>query len=199
MSLRVLIIPEDFVLDQYILKPLIEAMFKEMNRPRAQVHVCQNPRLEGIDQARNPEVLQEIIDVYRYKYDVFLLLVDQDGKPGRKKMLDKLRASFNGILHPGKTFDGILAEQEVEIWALAGLKDLPKDWKWDDLRNEVDFKERFFLPYVEARGIAQELGKGRSILGLDVAANYQRIRDRCPEVQELEVRLRAWLDQRGFE
>lgn len=51
MSVNVLIIPEDFVNDQYILKPIVEALFDYIGKPRARVNVCQKPRLGGIDQA----------------------------------------------------------------------------------------------------------------------------------------------------
>jgi len=50
--MNVLVIPEDFVKDQCILKPIIVAMLKARGKI-AKVIVCQNPRLRGIDQALN--------------------------------------------------------------------------------------------------------------------------------------------------
>lgn len=48
--MNVLVIPEDFRKDQYMLKPIVEAMMKEVGQ-KAKVAVCQNPLLGGIDQA----------------------------------------------------------------------------------------------------------------------------------------------------
>jgi len=45
---KVLVIPEDVRKDQYMLKPIIEAMMKAKDKKRAKVIVCQNPRLRGI-------------------------------------------------------------------------------------------------------------------------------------------------------
>jgi len=49
--MRVLIISEDFRKDQYMLKPIIEAMFKALGRPRAKILVCKEPLLRGVSQA----------------------------------------------------------------------------------------------------------------------------------------------------
>ena len=49
--MNVLIIPEDFRKDQYILKPIIVRMLAEVGKPRANVKMCLEPLLGGIDQA----------------------------------------------------------------------------------------------------------------------------------------------------
>ena len=49
--MRVLVIPEDFRNDQYLLKPLFERLFRSIGKPRTRVQVCQNPLLGGVDEA----------------------------------------------------------------------------------------------------------------------------------------------------
>jgi len=38
-----LVIPEDFRNDQYILKPVVTAIMKKVGKPNAKVQVCNNP------------------------------------------------------------------------------------------------------------------------------------------------------------
>jgi hypothetical protein len=48
--MNVLLIPEDFRKDQFILQPIIEAMFTKLGKP-AIVEVLKDPLIRGIDQA----------------------------------------------------------------------------------------------------------------------------------------------------
>jgi hypothetical protein len=48
---NVLVIPEDFRHDQYILKPIIKAMMTAVGRPRAIVKVCNDPLLGSVNEA----------------------------------------------------------------------------------------------------------------------------------------------------
>lgn len=50
MSYRVLVIPEDFRKDQFVLEPIVSKMFEAVGR-KAKVIVCRDPLLGGIDQA----------------------------------------------------------------------------------------------------------------------------------------------------
>jgi hypothetical protein len=85
------------------------------------------------------------------------------------------------------------AWQEVEVWALAG-QDLPKDWKWQEIRAEEHPKERYFEPLAAQRNLLDEPGAGRTTMGQEAAAEYSKVRSRCPEdIQQLESRLKAWL------
>lgn len=45
-----MVVPEDPVLDQYVLKPIVEKLFVDLGR-RARVQVLANPRLRGVSQA----------------------------------------------------------------------------------------------------------------------------------------------------
>ena len=91
--MKVLIIPEDFRKDQYILKPLFQRLFKELGRGSARVTVCQNPLLGGIDAALNSERLADILNLYKM-VDIFVLCVDRDGVEGRRQRLDAIEEEF---------------------------------------------------------------------------------------------------------
>jgi hypothetical protein len=58
--MNVLIIPEDFRKDQFILRPIISAMFAKLGR-QANVEVLTDPLLGGIDKAVNRQELGQII------------------------------------------------------------------------------------------------------------------------------------------
>ncbi len=62
--MRVLIIPEDFRKDQYILKPIFERLFRAIGRPRAHIEVCQEPLLGGVDEALKSDRISEIVSFY---------------------------------------------------------------------------------------------------------------------------------------
>ena len=191
--MNVLIIPEDFRKDQYVLKPIIERMFAEIGKPRANVQMCFDPLLGGIDQAMRWERIAEVLDMYRGMVQIFLLLVDRDGISTRRQALDVLETKAREMLGEGRVLLGENAWQEIEVWALAG-PDLPKGWSWQAIRAEAHPKERYFAPLAEQRGLTDEPGEGRSTMGREAAANYKRVRSRCQEdAVNLETRLSEWV------
>lgn len=78
------------------------------------------------------------------------------------------------------TFLAENAWEEIETWALAGL-DLPKGWRWPDVRGEVHVKERYFDVLAHERSVADGPGGGRKALGEEAARNILAIRGKCPE------------------
>ena len=185
--MNVLIIPEDFRKDQYIVSPLIKRMFQEIGKPNAKVRVCFDPLLGGIGEALKWERIQEILKRYPM-VQIFLLLVDRDGNEHRRQSLDNLEQKARAL--PGTPV--LLAEnswQELEVWALAG-QDLPAEWNWQEIRAEVHSKEVYFEPLAKERNLLDEPGAGRTTMGREAATNYKRVRSRCPEdLGRLEERL----------
>jgi hypothetical protein len=184
---NVLVIPEDFRKDQYILKPIVSAMLGNVPRgSSARVVVCQDPLLGGIAQAMSWDRLVEVFEMYPM-VDLFLLLVDRDGELHRRRSLDHLEARAAVYLGDDRRFLAEHAWQELEVWALAG-HDLP--WPWQEVRAERNPKEVYFLPYAQQRGLLDEPGQGRKTLAVEAAAKYRRVRSRCKEdLEALEVRL----------
>ena len=187
--MRILVIPEDFRYDQYLLKPLFKRFFRSIGKARARVRVCQDPLLRGIDQALNLERIREVIEQHRGMTDIFILCVDRDGKTGRRTRLDQMETEFGNH----RTFLAENAWEEVETWALAGLE-LPGDWRWADIRGEIHVKERYFDVLAEERGLADDPDGGRKTLGEEAARNLPVIRRKCPEdFDALARRLEATL------
>jgi hypothetical protein len=194
--MNVLIIPEDFRKDQYIVAPIIRKMLTEIGKPNANVRVCLDPLMGGISEATKWERIQEVIDMYPM-VQLFLLIVDRDGIETRRLTLDRLEQK--AAEHLGTTGRTLLAEnawQEIEVWAIAG-QPLPKDWKWAEIRQHRDPKEAYFEPLARSRKLTDEPGEGRTTLGKEAALNYSRVRSLCLEdIQQLEERLKTALASR---
>jgi hypothetical protein len=186
---NVLVIPEDFRKDEFILQPILEAMFAAIGRPRAQLRVCRDPLLGGVDQAMRFERIAEIVGRYQGMVDCFILIVDRDGDVHRKAALDHLEARIVQQFPGGAPFIAENAWQEIEAWILAG-HDLLPGARWQEVRAERQVKERYFEPFAAAQGVVDGPGGGRKSLARDAAARYGRIRQLCPEdVGAMEQRL----------
>src|SRR5262245_59330911 len=156
--MRILVIPEDYVKDQYILEPIISAMLHELGRPHAKVRVCRDPRLHGISEALNWEYIAPIISRYQGMTDLFLLCVDRDGNEDRHASLTSIEQRAEELIGSRK-FLAEHAWQEIEVWALAG-HNLPRGWFWDAIRSETHPKEQYFAPFARQRGLLEEPGGG---------------------------------------
>lgn len=172
--MTVLIVPEDFRKDQFILKPLLKRLLASVGKPRATVRVCQDPLLGGVGEALKSERVAEIVDRYGGRVQVILLCIDRDGDTGRRQRLDQLEEEF------GERFLGAEAWEEIETWALAGLR-LPPDWNWTDVRAEVQVKEGYFNVLARQRGVDGGPDGGRSELGEEASRRIDAIRLKCPE------------------
>ena len=174
--MKVLVIPEDFRNDQFILHPLFSRLVKDIAGQTSKVQVCQDPLLGGVNEALKSVRLREVVERYRSMVDIFVLCVDRDGVMGRRQRLDQLEAEFgNGLVFLAEN-----AWEELETWLLAGL-DLPSNWRWIDIRSEVQVKETYFEPLADERGVSESPGGGRKILGEKASRRIDAIRQKCPE------------------
>lgn len=189
--MKVLILAENFRYDQRILKPLIEAMFRRMGKPSAKVQVCTDPLLGSYEQATNWQRLAEIFPMYR-KIDLFLLIVDRDGKVGRQQTLIWLEEQARAVLMGHRCFFAVSAVEEIEVWALAGLPLRPQ-WQWSSIRTDLHPKDNYFVPLAESRRLP-DLARCYKEMGDEAAASYPRIRQLCPEIADLEQRIVAWMN-----
>lgn len=178
--MTVLVIPEDFRKDQYILKPVFSRLFRQVGKPRARIRICQDPLLGGVGEATKSERIAEIVQRYRAMVRVFVLCVDRDGDTGRRQRLDQLEQEFGDDLGEDRVFLAEHAWEELETWVLAGL-DLPHGWRWTDVRAEVQVKERYFEPLAAERGVADRPGGGRKPLAEEAAGRFEAIRRKCGE------------------
>lgn len=172
--MTVLVVPEDFRRDQFILKPLLSKLLASLGKRRATVRVCQDPLLGGVGEALKTERVAEIVARYGGRVQVILLCVDRDGDTGRRQRLAQLEERF------GERLLGAEAWEEVETWALAGLQ-LPSDWSWEKVRAEVHVKQRYFDVLAKQRGVDGGPDGGRSALGEEAARRIDAIRQKCPD------------------
>ena len=185
--MNVLVIPEDFRNDQYLLKPLFKRLFATLGRRHARIRVCQDPLLGGVGEALKAERIREVVDQHRGMTDIFVLCVDRDGEAERRTRLTEIEGMFASHCK----FLAENAWEEIETWALAGLA-LPGEWSWQQVRAEVRVKERYFEPLAKQRGVDNGPGGGRKALGEEAARNIDTIRRKCPEdFGALAGRLRA--------
>jgi hypothetical protein len=192
--MNVIVIAEDEINDRFILKPLFEAMFRKLGKPNARVGISQ-PDPTGWEGIKQWKQIRGILDDFP-QADLFVLCVDRDGHEERRQILDSLqsRANEKGRF-PRRFFAAEHAWQEIEVWALAGVRwKLKRRWTWEAIRSERDSKEHYFEPVAKNRGLLGELGGGRKTLGAEAARNYAKIRQNCPEVRDLEDGIRVWLE-----
>ncbi len=174
--MNVLIIPEDFRNDQYILKPLFLRLFQSVVKRRVHVEVCRDPLLGGVGEALKSERITEVVRKHGGMTDIFILCVDRDGVEGRRQRLDQIEAEFGEV----RVFLAENAWEEIETWLLAGL-DLPAGWNWKSVRAEVQVKEIYFEPLVAERNLSDALGGGREPLAEEASRRIDAIRQKCPE------------------
>ncbi len=175
--MRVLVIPEDFRKDQYLLRPLFSRLFQSIGRPRVQVTICRAPLLGGVDEALKSSRMAEVMRRHGGMAHIVVLCVDRDGNLGRHLRLRQMEGQFGTS---GRAFLAENAWEELETWVLAGL-DLPRGWRWADVRAEVHVKEQYFDPLVRQRGLSNAPGEGRRPLGIEAARRIDAIRQKCPE------------------
>lgn len=192
MSYRVMVIPEDFTKDEHILKPVVEKILADVGKPNATVLVCRNPNFRGIGEAMKADRLKnEVFQRYR-DFDLFILLVDRDGEPGRDDAARHVETMLKGkTVKTGGKFVAQLAWQEVEVFVLAG-HDLQSEWNWQEIRSDANVKDTFFKRLVELKGTGHLPHDGRKKLMSEAIKNWKRIKSRCPEdVGNLIQRLSA--------
>lgn len=174
--MNVLVIPEDFRKDQYVLQPLFRRLFRTLGKPNARVGICRDPLLGGIGEALKSERLAEVIEQHGGMTDILILCVDRDGQQGRRQRLDEIEEEFSGVA----TFLAENAWEELETWVLAGLT-IPNAWSWQEVRAEVHVKEFYFDELARMRGVTDAPGGGRKPLGEQAARHIPAIRQKCPE------------------
>jgi hypothetical protein len=186
---KILIITEDPTLDQHIVKPIVEAIFRDLHRT-AGVEVLKDPHISGAAQALDPRLVAEIIED-NPMCALFLLVADRDCN--REKHEEKAAARVQE--HNGKLL-AVLARQEVEVWALALHRgDLKVPWR--EVREHCDPKEAFFDPLVRERQWSESVGRGRKPAMRDLGRGWSGLKQVCPELGELARVIDAWLHERG--
>jgi hypothetical protein len=152
-----------------------------------------NPRTNGYEHAKSlfPDA---ILDLYSHKHLV-LFLPDSDGKD-RSAEFAQMEADFEQqailIARPIRLIC-CAAVPEVEAWILAGHQDKwEPNWRWGTMQADRSIKENYFSPFLQTHGQDQSRypDGGRKQLMLEALRNFAGIKQRCPELQTLENRIR---------
>ena len=118
--------------------------------------------------------------------NLFLFLPDADGKD-RSAELRALEADAN---RQGVRLLCCAAEQEVEVWLLAGHQNRLPSQSWSAIRSDTSVKENVFHPFLAAHGNPKAPGGGRDVLMGQTLNGYGALLRLCPELAELERRIR---------
>lgn len=195
---NVIVIPEDCS-DMDMLKPIVSAMIANLGSPRAKIQVYKPSVFKGISQVLQLKNINKIVDRYETEADLILLCVDRDADPHTEAKLANLEEKINKKLENNQNLKIFLAEnayQEIEVWLLAGVKEFldSKNFVWQEIRDERDPKDKYFIPFSKEKGYFDYPNDGRQELAKEAARNYQRICKMCPEVARLEKKIKDWLE-----
>ncbi len=180
-----LVIPEDPTYNGYILQPLIERMFKELGKPNARVTILTTTKLDGYPHAVSA-IRGGLTDRYSH-LDFWLFLPDADRAAGLADLEEEMARR-------GISLICCAAQPEVEAWLLAGYRD-ELSTSWPEVRRHPRLKEEVFEPFLARFGDARSPGHGRKALMQQTLSNYRALLAVCPELAEIETRLRLFVSQ----
>ena len=189
MSFTAVIVAENPRNNGYLLTPLVQRILTACGRPNARVQVLSNPRTNGYEHAK--DLLRSEL-IARYKFvDLLVFLPDADGKD-RSREFEDLEAQAD---REGTSLVCCAAREEVETWLLAGHVDrlaVP----WHNIRSDISVKENHFEAFIREFGDQRRPGAGREDLMRETLSNYEGLKARCPELSDLEERLRTLIARR---
>lgn len=187
MSFDVLIVPEDFTYNGYILGPLVKRMLSECGRPNAIVSPPKGPQPRGYEHAK-ALLRTRYFDLYRHM-NLLLFLPDADGKDRSAEF----RSLEEEADRQGARLVCCAAKEEVEVWLLAGHRERLGQQPWQTIRSDTSVKENVFQPFLQEYGDPRAPGDGRDILMEQTLNGYGALLQLCPELAELERRIREIL------
>lgn len=181
--MKVLVVPEDPTLDQYILKPIVERLLADLGK-QARVQILSRPRLRGVAQALDGAIIADILQTYPM-VDLFLIMVDRDGDAKRPDRAAALEATQPRLFV-------CLAIEEIEVWMLAAHRDTLSD-AWSAIRRDHHPKERYAHPFLAQRAPKLDPGQGRAWAMRELAGKWKGVLSACDELERLKHRLHEWM------
>ena len=184
MSLKVLVIPEDPTYNGAILKPVVSRILEEIGRPKAEIKVLTDPAMKGIGNAK--ELIRTQVANKWGHLPLWLFIPDADRAGDLTPFEKEMRGRGIPLLC-------CAARPELEAWALAGYSDrLIVPWK--EVAEHPRLKEEVFEPALEEFGDSRLPDQGRGLMVKKAVGNYRGLKKLCPEIAELEQRIRALLN-----
>jgi len=181
MSYKVLIIPEDPTLNGYILRPLLKQILADAGKPKAEIKILSNPKVQGYNQALQT-IKEDLPSIYSH-FDLWVFMPDSDRmNSDAKNHLEEALAqlNINLICSP--------AVPEIEIYpCLAYRKEIQDSWK--TMRSSDQFKEEYFAPLIAHHGNPRAPGNGREAMMRNSLVNPQTLYQFCPELKDLKEQI----------
>lgn len=181
--MKVLVIGEDPTHDQFILRPVVEAVLAAADL-HARVEVLTDPPLGGIEDALDSRQLAAILQD-NPMIDLFLLIVDRDCD--RKRNTSRAHARANAS--SGRLI-ACVAWQEVEVWMLALHREHLTE-TWSTIRAHCDPKEAFVDRVLDHIGRSGP-GGGRKTAMRSLSGQWRTLVSICPELRELVHAVGVW-------
>ena len=187
MSLSVLVIPEDPQQNGHILKPLVQAIMRDVGRPRAKVKLLTQPRVRGYGQAVSA-IRNKLAARYGFM-DLWLFFPDAD-----RTSRDAMQNLEAHVAAEKVTLLCCAAQPEVEIYACAGLRNDMQE-AWEEVRRHPRMKEEVFDPLLARHGDPGRPGAGRDLMIARSLGNLPLLFQLCPELRCLRGRIAALLQE----
>ena len=184
----VMIVPEDPRLDQYLLKPIVECLFQDLD-VSANIRVLQEPRMRGVSQALDPDIIQnDVVDLYPM-VDLFLVIVDRDcdreSNEARAQTLQE-RSDVDLLV--------CLAQEEVEAWMLYLHREELHEHLgvgFSDVRDSCDPKDEFADPLLQSMEWTTKVGRGRKRAMRELGESWQGLVQVCDELSAFRRRIES--------
>jgi len=182
--MKVAVACEDHTLDQYALRPIVQAALAACGRRNAHVHIITDPRIQGYEALRRHAC--GILQRYSRIADRVLFVIDGDGDANRAASFWDLLATCDSAQQQACV---VAAAQEVEVWLLWGQRSA-LGVPWAEVRTEPHPKERFFEPLLTDNDRRRPDGGRTRLAKASLAAGWSSLAAGCPELGALVEDLR---------
>ena len=163
MSCRIHVICEDHTLDQYVVRPVVQAMAAAVGRPRARVKAVPTPPPRGIE-----AVLRS----------------------NRRAALEVRRRALSEDV--ARKVVVLLARQELEVWAMWGAR-ARLDAGWAAVRAERDPKDVYWPGLLETADATLPGRGRQRLIKESLDLGWASVCGGCPELAEATEEMRARL------
>lgn len=186
MTYRVLLVLEDFVKDRFVVKPVVEAIFANLD---AQARVEIYPvKMGGWMKALDKNELTRIATVEKSSN---LIIVACDRDCNRNNVIEKAQAREAELA--GRLLV-CLAIEEIETWLMWLHKDDDEmSASWGDIRAHCDPKEAYAEPFLKAKGWTGGPDDGRKSAMKALAQRSRGLIESCEEIAGLRQKIKDML------
>jgi hypothetical protein len=178
---------EDPLLDQYIVRPVLTAMLKDLGKPKARLFAITNPRTKGFHDlvARACDMVSR----YGQEARAIIFVIDTDCDDGREGHMNKPVRLANALAKCDELADKaviVAAVQEVEVWAVWGIRNELPD-PWSTVLDECHPKELYFEPQLTAADKLLPDGGRSRLIKSSLSSGWTSLSTGCSELADLRT------------